>query len=579
MRLRTRTQRLLGMALVLALLGSMTLVGASGLAVVEQELLVNGDFEGGFTNVPGCGMVGKGWGCFTNGGSVDYGFYDDQWKPVVANGSHSQLIELNTMQYAASEADRYAGIYQTVKLVKGSAYQFKLSGLMREGLRSEHQAPSKGGDDPYRYRVQWGYTADGSADWTKVSNWAELPWDKIDPRTSPTGLQSFSTTFTAPSDKLTLFVRVWKKWGTVAKDFEVNLDALSLFGLAVQQPVVVGGPVVVLPGPGAVVIPAPATPPQPILPGACGGPNMIYNGSFENGFMGGVGNGWVAFNNGGRAAYGFYDEVADPNWTKVIKDGSHSQLIEINTLGLAASDPDRTAGIYQVISGLTPGMTYEFSLAGMMRERTNDSAEDKYRYRVQWGYASAATGSNEKSITNWAELPWDTIYPRDPQTALGEMASYSTRFVAPSQTILIGVRAWKKWGTVQRELDVDLDAIKLAGCPYPITPCVYTVQKGDTLGAIAAKYGTSVEALAERNRIPYPYNIYAGQQLSVPCNGDVIPIPPPKDACIWVTVAPGDTVFGLALKYNSSVALIMEHNKLANPNLIYVGQKLCIIDP
>jgi LysM repeat protein len=35
----------------------------------------------------------------------------------------------------------------------------------------------------------------------------------------------------------------------------------------------------------------------------------------------------------------------------------------------------------------------------------------------------------------------------------------------------------------------------------------------------------------------------------------------------------------LALKYNSSVALIMERNKLANPNLIYVGQKLCIIDP
>jgi len=42
---------------------------------------------------------------------------------------------------------------------------------------------------------------------------------------------------------------------------------------------------------------------------------------------------------------------------------------------------------------------------------------------------------------------------------------------------------------------------------------------------------------------------------------------------------PGDTLSGLAVKYNSTVAAIMERNQLANPNLIYVGQKLCIPDP
>jgi LysM repeat protein len=556
------------LALALALLGSLTLVGASGLAVVEQELLVNGDFEGGFTYVPGCGNVGNGWGCFTNGGTVDYGFYDDQWKPVVASGVHSQLIELNTMQYAASESDRYAGIYQTVGLVKGAAYQFKIKGLIREGLKSGHVVG--GSDDRYRYRVQWGYTADGSTDWTKVINWVELPWDKIDGRTSPTGLQSFSATFGAPSDRITLFIRVWKKWGTVYRELDVNLDAISLFGLAVQQPVVIGGPVVVLPGPGEVVLLPTAVP----LPGACAGPNLIFNGSFEAGFTGGVGNGWIAFNNGGRAAYGFYDEM----WPKVIKDGKHGQLIEINTLGLAASDADRYAGIYQFVSGLTPGLTYEFSLWGLIRERGNYSNEDKYRYRVQWGYVQAMPGASEAAITNWAELSWDSIYLRE---SPGDLSSFSARFVAPSDKILIGVRVWKKWGTAQRELDVNLDALKLVGCPYPpVVPCTYTVVKGDTLAAIATKYGTTVEALAEKNRIPYPYYIYPGQQLSVPCNGNggVIVIPP-KDECIWVTVAAGDTVAGLALKYHSTVALIVERNKLANPNVIYVGQKLCIVDP
>jgi len=561
MKMRNRMQRLLGIALALALLASMTLVTASGLAVVDQEMLTNGDFEGGFTYAPGCGMVGTGWGCFTNGGMVDYGFYDDQWEPVVADGAHSQLIELSTMQYAASEADRYAGIYQTVKLVKGQSYQLKLSGLMRE------KAPDPN-EDAYRYRVQWGYTSDSSTDWTKVSNWAELPWDKIDDRTSPTGLQSFSTKFTAPSDQITLFIRIWKKWGTPYKELNVDLDAISLFGPAVKPPVVPAGPVVVLPGP-VVTLPPPA---------ACGGPSYIANGGFEGGFVGGVGKGWTAFNNDGGASYGFYDEM----WPKVIKDGTHGQLIEINTLGLAASDPDRYAGIYQVVDGLTKDATYEFSLYGMMRERYNHSDEDMYRYRVQWGYVAADADPNQADITNWAELPWDDIYLR---TAPGDMSFYSVKLTAPSSKIVIAIRAWKKWGTAQRELDVNLDAITLVSCPPPPCPecptsCIHTVAKGETLAMIAAQYGTTVAALAEKNHLTNPNILLVGQQLSVPCDGGSEAPPEPQPvACVWHTVVAGDTLYGLAVQYNTTVASIMEHNHLANPNLIYIGQKLCIVDP
>ncbi len=205
MRASTRKQRLLGAALALALLASLTLVSASGLAVADQELLINGNFEGGFTYAPGCGMIGKGWGCFTNGGRVAYGFYDDQWKSVVADGAHSQLIELSTLDLAASDPDRYAGLWQTVSLVKGSTYQLKVSGWVREGSAPGNSVPP--GEDIYRYRVQWGYTTDGSTAWTAVGNWTELPWDRIDGWTSPAAAaQTFSTKFTAPSDKITLFV-------------------------------------------------------------------------------------------------------------------------------------------------------------------------------------------------------------------------------------------------------------------------------------------------------------------------------------------------------------------------------------
>lgn len=573
-------QRLISIALALALLATLTLGSASGLATAEQDVLVNGNFEGGFTQQPGCGQVGTGWGCFTNGGTVTYGFYDDQWKPVVADGAHSQLIELNTMQFAASEADRFAGIYQTVNVVPGATYTLKLQGLMRE-----HNPQA--GEDAFRYRVQWGFTADGSQDWTTVANWQELPWDKIDNRTSPTGMQSFSTTLVAPSGKITLFIRVWKKWGTAYKELDVNLDAISLVGKPTKGVVAIPPakpPVVVIPGdktPPVVVVP-PAEKPVAAAPAACGGANLLVNGDFEGGFVNGVGKGWTAFNNGGAAAYGFYDEM----WTPVIKDGKHGQLIEINTWGLAASDPDRTAGIYQTVGGLKAGATYELSLWGMLREEAAHSGEDAFRYRVLWGYAAADADPSANDITNWVEVSWDTIYTR---TAPGAMAGYTAKFQAPSDKVVIAVRALKKWGTAQRELDVNLDAISLTPCTggavVPGDACIHVVAPGQYLSLIAKKYHTTVAELVKLNGLKNPNVLFVGQKLKVPCGQPAVPPPPPPppppsgDACNWVVVQPGDTVGKLAAKYNSTIKLIVEKNGLKNANLIYVGQKLCIIDP
>lgn len=569
MKLRNSKQRLVGIALILALLATMTLGSASGLATAEQDVLVNGNFEGGFTNQPGCGMVGKGWKCFTNGGTVNYGFYDDQWAPVVADGAHSQLIELNTMQYAASEADRYAGIYQTVAVMKGAQYTLKLSGLMRERNRDATE-------DKYRYRVQWGYTADGSEDWKAVSNWQELPWDKIDERTAPTGMENFVTAFKAPSSKITLFVRVWKKWGTVYKELDVNLDAISLVGKIVKPPVPSKPSVTIVPGSGTSS--STSTAGSATVAPVCGGASLVKNGDFEGGFVNGVGKGWTSFTNGGAAAYGFYDEM----WAPVIKDGKHGQLIEINTWGLAASDPDRVAGIYQVVDKLTKGATYEFSLYGMLREEAKHADEDAYRYRVQWGYAAADADPSANDITNWTEISWDNIYTR---TAPGTMAPFNAKLQAPASKIVLAVRAWKKWGTVQRELDVNLDAIKLAPCTGggPAI-CVYVVQTGDWMASIAKRYNTTVDALVKLNGLKDANVLVVNQKLKVPCKGQPAVVEPPKPPpaegeCTWVVVKRGDTVSGLAAKHNSTIKLIVEKNGLKNANLIYVGQKLCIVDP
>ena len=48
---------------------------------------------------------------------------------------------------------------------------------------------------------------------------------------------------------------------------------------------------------------------------------------------------------------------------------------------------------------------------------------------------------------------------------------------------------------------------------------VYTVVKGDTLSAIASKYGTTYQALAEYNGIANPNVIHPGQKIKIPSTG------------------------------------------------------------
>ncbi len=92
-------------------------------------------------------------------------------------------------------------------------------------------------------------------------------------------MESFSTTMTAPSGKITLFVRVWKKWGTAYKELDVNLDAISLVGKPTKGVVVIPPvskpPVVVVPGdktPPVVVVPPVEKP--VVTPLTCGGTNL-----------------------------------------------------------------------------------------------------------------------------------------------------------------------------------------------------------------------------------------------------------------------------------------------------------------
>ncbi len=107
----------------------------------------------------------------------------------------------------------------------------------------------------------------------------------------------------------------------------------------------------------------------------------------------------------------------------------------------------------------------------------------------------------------------------------------------------------------------------------------YIVARGDTLKALAARFGTSMSWIASQNGI-YNYNlIYEGQRLTVPSgnavpggNPDPNPQPVPSSSGSYV-VQWGDTMRKIASRLDVSLADLLAVNpQIANPNLIFFGQ-------
>ncbi|MBM7581883.1 LysM repeat protein [Caldicoprobacter guelmensis] len=98
----------------------------------------------------------------------------------------------------------------------------------------------------------------------------------------------------------------------------------------------------------------------------------------------------------------------------------------------------------------------------------------------------------------------------------------------------------------------------------------YIVQPGDTLYKIARKFNTTVEAILAANNIPNPNRIYPGQLIEIPEE----PAPPTKG--FYYIVQPGDTLYKIAQRYNIPLAELIRANQIPPPYIIYPGQRIFI---
>lgn len=123
--------------------------------------------------------------------------------------------------------------------------------------------------------------------------------------------------------------------------------------------------------------------------------------------------------------------------------------------------------------------------------------------------------------------------------------------------------------------------------PAPAAPSVqtHTVVAGDTVTRIAAKYGTTIDAVLATNGLSRSSIIYPGQKIRISGTAATAPAPastptsapaPAASTATTHTVVAGDTITGIAKKYATTISAIFAANGLSGSSIIYPGQKIAI---
>ncbi len=113
----------------------------------------------------------------------------------------------------------------------------------------------------------------------------------------------------------------------------------------------------------------------------------------------------------------------------------------------------------------------------------------------------------------------------------------------------------------------------------------HKVNNGDTVSALAHRYGSTINAIIEANRLNSRATIYTGTTLTIPTHTTSATASAPAKVTTTKTtssatgthkVVSGDTVWDLSRKYGTTISAIISANGLNKSAIIHVGQKLTI---
>lgn len=206
--------------------------------------------------------------------------------------------------------------------------------------------------------------------------------------------------------------------------------------------------------------------------------------------------------------------------------------------------------------------------------------------------ATPAPEDVELTVTN---TPDTTATPGSPETfqyvvrAGDTLATIAQRFETDIETLRRLNNLSSDVLIVGQPLYVPyVEGMTAEGMPTPTPgPFEYTIQAGDTLSGIAARFGVDPIQIIERNNLLSPDNLTVGITIIIPgyqppagegategtAGEDGAPAP---DQGIVHVVQAGEGLVGIATQYGVTVDEIVAANNLVDPNTLRVGQELII---
>lgn len=104
---------------------------------------------------------------------------------------------------------------------------------------------------------------------------------------------------------------------------------------------------------------------------------------------------------------------------------------------------------------------------------------------------------------------------------------------------------------------------------------IYTIRPGDSLFSLVRRFNTTVQAIVAANPGIDPANLQLGQKICIP----VPPTPTPCPGGFLYTMRAGDTFFSVSRRFGIAVAALAAANPDIDPSRLRINQQICVPAP
>jgi LysM repeat protein len=250
------------------------------------------------------------------------------------------------------------------------------------------------------------------------------------------------------------------------------------------------------------------------------------------------------------------------------------------------------AGVYQQVSGITPGSQLEFSIYLQAWSTDANIGPSQLTQNMNLRIGIDPFGGTDAFSPN---VIWG-----DPGNSFDFWTLFNLQATAQSSQVTVFTRSTPYWGVQHNDVYLDDASLVVVGAggdtnggnntttttttaPSPAAGPggSYVVQPGDILSRIAFRFGVTVDAIVTASHLTNPNLLSVGQVLVIPGvdtgsqGGSPAPTPAPLTGSISYLVVAGDSLSKLSFQFDVSIERIKQLNNLKS-DMIWIGQTLII---